>query len=183
MACKLCNKSLHYETSWVVPDGGYGDNDYGGVNIHQIIVRVCPHCGEIKVNNKLSEKEQQEYVIQMLANIISNNMKYLKDVSNAEDKIVEQVKTLIKHGNKEYYEKIISENGFEYKNGKLFCSCGEEITTGIDAKEVLFKLKEGKANYCQNCGKHLKNIKTLFLDKEEPLDFMIESKETWNRGR
>ena len=76
MSCKLCSKQLFYESSWIIPDGGYGDNDFGGVNTHQIAIRICPNCGEIKVNNTLPLEEQEKYVTEMLAKIICNNKKY-----------------------------------------------------------------------------------------------------------
>lgn len=183
MACKLCNKSLFYETSWVVPDGGYGDNDYGGVNIHQVVIRICPHCGEIKVNSNLSENEKEEFVIGMLANILSNNVKHTKNIENFEEKLSSRVQDILKLGTNKYYEKVIKQNDLKFENGKLLCSCGEEIGKAVSIKQALEDLKVSKVNYCFSCGKKLKELKMNVEEQDEPWDFVVETKETWNRGR
>ena len=47
MACKFCDKKVYYDTTWYHSDGGYGDDDYGGIDVNQIAVRICPNCGEM----------------------------------------------------------------------------------------------------------------------------------------
>lgn len=182
MSCKLCNKQLFYESSWVVPDAGYGDSDYGGINTHQVAVRICPNCGEIKINSKLPPEEKEKYAIEMLTKIICNNKKHFQDSELAESKIQEQVKMIFKLGNERFNIKILEKNKLTFENNCLKCSCGEIITKGVDVADALLNLETSKMNFCQNCGKKLKPLIKEVSDFEEPIDFITSSKKTWDRG-
>ena len=111
MACKFCDKSVYFDTTWYHSDGGYGDNDYGGVDVNQIAVRVCPNCGEIKVPEKFLEDEnaKNEFILNTLASMLVNNVKNMNIVG--EDKIRETIDKILRLSDSKYSDKLLEKNG------------------------------------------------------------------------
>ena len=118
MACKFCNKNVYYDTTWYHSDGGYGDNDYGGIDVNQIAVRVCPNCGEIRVPEKFKEDEKakNEFILNTLASMLVNNVKNMNIVG--EDKIRETIDKILRLSDSKYSDKLLEKNGwYSKRNG------------------------------------------------------------------
>lgn len=186
MACKLCNKSLYFETSWRHTDAGYGDTDYGGVNIHNVGVRICPNCGEVKLPDKLknaSIEEQEEFVMNILSKVIANNLKYFSEENNIEDEMYEKINKVINLANDNYIDKFLKLNNLRFEKGILRCNCGEIISKGIDLNDALINLSLNDTNFCRVCGRNVKKIS--YNIKEEDLkavEYIIESRKTWDNA-
>ena len=171
MACKFCDKKVYYDTTWYHSDGGYGDNDYGGIDVNQIAVRICPNCGEIKIPEKFKEDEnaKNEFILNTLASMLVNNVKNMNIVG--EDKIRETIDKILR----------LEKNGLVFNDGSLFCVCGKELFEADDVADALYKLSIFKSNYCDICGKSLKNLDDKIEAEQEPLSTEVQSKKTWDR--
>ena len=181
MACKFCNKKVYYDTTWYHSDGGYGDNDYGGVDVNQIAVRICPNCGEIKVPEKFLEDEnaKNEFILNTLASMLVNNVKNMNIVG--EEKIRETIDRVLKLSNSKYSDKLLEKNGLVFNEGSLFCVCGKELFEADDVADALYKLSIFKSNYCDICGKSLKHLDTKIEAEQEAISAEVETKKTWDR--
>ena len=181
MACKFCNKKVYYDTTWYHSDGGYGDNDYGGVDVNQIAVRVCPNCGEIKLPDfcKDDAEAKNVFITNMLASIMVNNVKNMNIVGKEE--VGKTIEKILKLSDTKYADMILEKNDLVFNDGALFCKCGKELLEATDVSDALFKLSLHKSNYCDICGKNLKSIDKEIEAEQEPISAEVDSRKTWDR--
>lgn len=184
MACKLCGKSLYYETSWQYTDAGYGDTDYGGVNIHQIGVRICPNCGEIKVNKDLDDSAKEKVIMDVLANIIVQNIGLLESIGKKldEKKLIENVETLLQRSSEKYIKELLNTNNLIFKDSNLSCSCGYHLIKGSTAMESINNLLNSPTKFCGGCGRKFVRLKNKIESEVQPIDFLVETRKTWDRS-
>lgn len=182
MACKFCNKNVYFDTTWCHTDGGYGDTDYGGIDVNQIAVRVCPNCGEIRIPEKFKDDVdlKNTFIMNTLASMLVNNIKNLDIVG--EEALKVKVDELLKLASDNYSERLLDKNGFSFKDGKLFCSCGKELLKADSIPDALFKLSIYKFNYCGMCAKPLKSLDTNLEAEQEPFSAEVKHTKTWDRS-
>lgn len=182
MSCRLCSKNIYFDTNWSYTDGGYGDTDYGGIDIHNVGIRICPNCGEIKVPKELQGEEKEKFVFDFLANVILNNLKQVNDPMKLMRNVVPNVLEVSKITNIKYSKKLLELNKMKYENGVLSCECGEKLAEGYGLEDALLNLSMSKRAFCSTCGNKVKPLNTKVEEEIPLIEYIVSSKKTWDRN-
>lgn len=181
--CKVCDKSIYFDTTWYWADAGYGDNDEGGDIRNVTSAFICPACGKLKLKSVESRfgSVHKALVYLMLQNMPENMIE--------EDKIKE-FKEILDDSDTEYCKLVLEKMGLTFENGILKHKCGYVIVKGVKADDNIMLLDrlEGiltnkKMNFCPCCGGKIAPFKRD-IEMEVPggvQTFEVGRRKTWDR--